>query len=875
MSRFAMRPISGLWIFTFFLLLTGCGDGPSSPTRSIDPFLPNTPTLPTTSYSISGTITAAAQSAVDADTNDPLSPLAANDTPLAAQALSNPVLLGGYVTAAGTGVSGDRFATDPDIQDWYRVQLAAGQTITLTIADHDGNESNTANPDLDLFLVDSNTQSDVQTSEGSGRQETITVLAGGDYYVQVYTFKAGSNYILDIGQTTPAPLSTALHIEDEFVPGEVIVRFRAPSLARAPGVTALSTTQRAAELGLQLRAGQSGEPMLFRLDAASARPQALAVTNLRSKQTGTVLQQAKRETIDVVKNLRRRADVVSADLNYIRRRQLAPNDASFPAQWNLAQIHMPQAWEITTGDPRVVVAVLDTGVLPAHPDLAGRLCTAADDCRGYDFVADPLLAADGDGLDADPTDPGDKSLASGASAFHGTHIAGILGAAGNNAIGIAGVDWAAKIMPVRIIGVGDGNSYDVMQGVRYAAGLVNDSGTVPARTADILNMSLGGGGFSQAEQDLFNQVRSAGILVVAAAGNDANSQPSYPAAYSGVIAVSAVDIDGNLAPYSNYGPTIDIAAPGGNLATDHNGDGFADGILSASGDDRTASLTYTYVPYMGTSMATAHVAGVVALMKSVYPALTPAEFRALLAAGELTGDLGEDGAAVRNDSFGYGLIDAQKSVLAALALAGGGSLPPSLAIAPSFLNFGGGATTLPLALSNAGGGTLNITGISESVPWITGVALTSESVPGSGLGTYAVSVDRTGLTAGTYTAAINFATDLPSSYTVTVLLQVGASAVADAGFQQIHLLDQNGIELQSIGAAVDAGSGTYPFRFSGLAPGSYRIAAGTDSDHDGRICDPGEACGGYPALANPAIIEITTKDLTGLDFSSSFAADQR
>ncbi len=481
-----------------------------------------------------------------------------------------------------------------------------------------------------------------------------------------------------------------------------------------------------------------------------------------------------------------------------------------------------------------------------------------------------MLAADGDGLDADPTDPGDKSPASGAIAFHGTHIAGILGAAGDNAIGIAGVDWAAKIMPVRIIGVGDGNSYDVMQGVKYAAGLANDSGTVPARTADILNMSLGGGGFSQAEQDLFAQLRSAGILVVAAAGNAGNTLPIYPAAYSGVVAVSAVDIDGHLAWYSNYGPAIDVAAPGGNTATDRNGDGFADGILSAGGDDRTPPLAYTYVPYMGTSMATPHVAGVAALMKSVYPALTAAEFAALLAAGDLTGDLGADGAAVRNDSFGYGLIDAQKSVLAALALAGGGALPPSLAIVPSFLNFGGAASTLPLTLGNAGGGTLKITGISESAPWITGVALDSEAPPDSGLGTYTVAVDRSGLAAGTYAATIDFETDLPGSYPVTVLLQVGAGTVADAGFQRIRLLDGNGVALQSVAAAVDAGSGTYAFRFSGLAPGSYRIEAGTDSDHDGGLCDPGEACGRYPSLANPAVIEIADKDLDRHRFQQQF-----
>ncbi len=132
MSRFALRSLSCLSLIAIFLLLAGCGDSPSSASRSSGPFLPSQPPPPPppiTTFSLSGTVSAAAQSAVDADTNDPLSPLAANDLPAEAQALPNPALVGGYVTATATGVGGDRFATTADIQDWYRVELAAGQTI--------------------------------------------------------------------------------------------------------------------------------------------------------------------------------------------------------------------------------------------------------------------------------------------------------------------------------------------------------------------------------------------------------------------------------------------------------------------------------------------------------------------------------------------------------------------------------------------------------------------------------------------------------------------------------------------------------------------------------------------------------------------------
>lgn len=845
-----------------FALLVGCGD--SSPSRSSGSYGP-----PAT-YSISGSITPAATSAVDGDLNNPSAPFSSNDDPTTAQNLSNPVVLGGYATAIATGNTADRFGAAADLQDWYRLTLAAGQVITLTISDHDGDAANTANPDFDLFLVDPVTLADVQTSEGLGRQEVITVLADGDYDVQVFAFNSGSNYVLSVGQTPAAVSGQGLHLEDEFVPGEAIVRFK-NSAAGSSGVTPLSVSARETALGLQAMGGRPGEARLYSLSSLPA-VQTLAVTGIqrRSKTGGNAWQQAKRDTLDRVKALRQRADVASADLNYIRRPLLIPDDSLFSSQWNASLVNLPQAWDLTTGAAGVVVAVLDNGILPNHPDLAGRFCAATDGCAGYDFVADPISGADGDGIDPDPTDPGDHSLPDGSSFFHGTFVSGAVGAVGNNAIGVAGVDWTARIMPLRVLGVGVGTSYDVIQGVRYAAGLSNDSGSVPLQPAGVLNLSLGGGGFSQAEQDLYTQLHTQGILVVAAAGNDASSLPSYPAAYDGVVSVSAVDIDKNLAPYSNVGASIDVTAPGGNLATDRNGDGIADGILSTGGDD-TGPLSYNYLPVMGTSMAAPQVAGIAALMLAADPALTAAEFDTLLAAGSLTQDLAGDGAAVRNESFGYGLIDAQKAVLAALNLAGGGALPASLAITPSYLNFGATSTSLPLTLSNAGGGALNVTNVSFTAPWITGVTLTSETPVGSGLGDYSVTIDRTGLADGVYSATLTVTTDLPGTAPVSVLMQVGVSGAADVGLQTVYLLDPaSGNRLKSLTAAVDPVNGTYNYSFSGLSPGSYMIEAGTDADNDGQICDPGEACGGYPLLTEPAVIEILNADKTGIDFSSSF-----
>ena len=852
-------------IFSLFLALAGCGGSSSSPSTSATPG----------TYTLSGTIAAATGSAIDGDTNDPVAPYTANNTPATAQVLPNPVVLGGYTTASPTAVAGDRFATTADVQDWYKITLAAGQTITLTICDHDGNPANNANPDLDLFLTDL-AGVDVQSSESLERQESIIVAAAGDYLINVYDNLGASNYILRVGQVPGAVTNSALHIEDDFVPDDVIVRFR--EVTAASGVTPASVTDRAAALGLDRRAGRAGHDMLFRLGPSSQAVQTQSVNSGASHRVGRTApgQEEKRRTLDLIKTLRRRSDVISADPNYIRQPYLTPNDLYFSTQWNLPLINLPQAWDVTQGSSDVVVAVVDTGVLFGHPDLTGRFCQAGDDCQGYDFISDPVSAADGDGIDSDPSDPGDESLSDGSSSFHGTHVSGIVGAAGNNGIGVAGIDWKARLMPVRVLGVGGGTSYDVIQGVRYAAGLSNDSGTVPTKHADIINLSLGGMGYSSAEQSLFQQLHDAGIMVMAAAGNSASSSPTYPAGYAGVIAVSAVDVNKNLASYSNYGTAIDVAAPGGDLASDHTLYGDTDGVLSTCGDDSRSVLRYTYVEDMGTSMASPHVAGVAALMKAVDPALTATDFDNLLKSGALTEDLGEDGATVRNDSFGYGLIDAQKSVLAALDQASTESLPPSLAISPSLLNFGSVATSLPLNLSNAGGGTLHVTGISASSPWISAVTLTNESSTGTGLGDYIVTVDRTGLADAVYTATLSIATAEAGTYSVSVQMQVGSGIVSNVGFQHVSLVDaDSGVVVQTLGVAADPVNGTYQYSFTGVAPGNYLVTAGSDSDHDGQTCDPGEACGKYPLLSDPATLSVSSGNLTGVDFTSSFDANQR
>jgi serine protease len=497
--------------------------------------------------------------------------------------------------------------------------------------------------------------------------------------------------------------------------------------------------------------------------------------------------------------------------------------------------------------------VVDTGILSRHPDLVGQLVP------GYDFVRDAASAGDGGGIDPDPEDPGDRGEPA-ASAYHGTHVAGTVAAAGDNGLGVAGVAWSARIMPLRALGVGgSGTSYDVNQAIRYAAGLPNDSGTVPDQAAQIINLSLGGGGFSRADQELLDRVRAAGVVVVASAGNAASSLPNYPASYDGVISVSAVDAQQRITRYSNSGASVDIAAPGGDNSVDLNGDGYPDGVLSTGGTGAGASTDFAYTFLNGTSMAAPHVAGVLALMKSVNPALAPDDIDALLAGGDMTDDLGSPG---RDDQYGFGLVNAQRSVLAAIEA--GGSSPatePRLVASASTLNFGTINGSLVLELRNGGRGELQLTAIESPAPWLTINAL---DVADSGLGQYRVSVDRAGLEPGVFSADIS-ARSSANDLVVRALVSVGdGDGVADVGRIYILLYDVETAETYAQVAA-DSQSGRYAFRFDDVPAGRYEIVAGSDADNDLFICDAGEACGAWLTIDRPIQLE-PENDLLELDF---------
>jgi serine protease len=313
-----------------------------------------------------------------------------------------------------------------------------------------------------------------------------------------------------------------------------------------------------------------------------------------------------------------------------------PFDPYYASQWDMhaptsgkeGAANVSSAWSNTTG-AGVVVAVIDTGGTN-HPDLIAN----TPEGWGVDMIESSLIARDGDARDMNPTDEGDWNYYP--STWHGTHVAGTIGAV-QNEIGVSGVAPNVSLMHVRVLGAGGGSFNDVIDGIRWAAGLTTSWDgrpwsahgiSVNAHPADVINMSLGGGGACWSTlQDAISQARAAGTVVVAAAGNSFRDAANFtPANCNDTVTVAATGRVGALANYSNYGTTIDIAAPGGDMSRDS-------GILSTIATGANTLTGYSYTSYQGTSMAAPHVAGVAALVASAHPSWGPNEIEAALYAG--------------------------------------------------------------------------------------------------------------------------------------------------------------------------------------------------------------------------------------------------
>ena len=420
--------------------------------------------------------------------------------------------------------------------------------------------------------------------------------------------------------------------------------------------------------------------------AASARRQGFAnagqalgmrIGQVRLLATGASLVRVDRKldkvaTKRLINELMKDPNVRAVEVDRLYKPMLVPNDPGYADQWHykngVGGINVEPAWDLSTGEG-VVVAVLDTGIT-AHSELDGQ------QVPGYDFIIDTEVSVDGDGRDADPSDPGDWH--SGEcnifgipedSSWHGTHVAGTVAAATNNGAGVAGVAFGAKVQPVRVLGKCGGYESDIIDAVTWASGGSVAGVPANANPAEVINLSLGGGGAcSVAEQAAYTAAAGRGTTVVVAAGNSGADAANYsPASCNDVITVSAMGPT-TFADYSNFGTVVDVAAPGGSGVAP-----AEDNVLSTLNLGLQGPTTEGYAWYAGTSMAAPHVAGIVALMQSVATTpKTPAEVQKILentayANGGLPAGCSYD------QPCGEGIVDAR----AAVAVANGSEpLPP-------------------------------------------------------------------------------------------------------------------------------------------------------------------------------------------------------
>lgn len=392
-----------------------------------------------------------------------------------------------------------------------------------------------------------------------------------------------------------------------------------------------------------------------------------------------------------------------AELDYRVHATIIPNDTYYTSrQWGLPKIQAPSAWDLTTGTSDIVIAIVDTGVDLNHPDLNDKIVP------GWDFVND----------DGNPQD----------DHGHGTHVAGIAAAESNNSQGVAGASWGARIMPLKVLDKkGDGYYSDVASAVLYAYN----------HGARIINLSLGGSNPSQVLEDALEDVYEDGCLVTAAAGNDGRSGIDYPARYPPAMAVAATDQDDVRASFSDWGPEMDVAAPGVDIYSTL----------------WTPPSNHTYGWKMGTSMSAPLVAGEAALVWSLCPGLSNVQVRSIIQSTAT--DRGPTGWDVY---YGWGRIDASSAVQAAMPTA-------ILSLSKGELVFLADATTGPwpqtLLVSNAA--------LCGSLDWAAGDdAGWLDEVPDSGEASAAdpdaseVSVSKGGLTEGqTYYATITVSSSTP------------------------------------------------------------------------------------------------------------------
>jgi serine protease len=849
-------------IFLLMTVLAGCGGGSEDASQPAPE-----------NVALTGVIDIEAGTRVDMDNADVLQYFS---PATGVQVLPAEFLLAGYVSGS-TGTYPDYgwpvFNYFDDSADRYTLPFGPGFEISLQVFETRLRRSS----EITLKLTDARGALIAEkTANQSGARISFSSagIPSGRYNLLVESEGAEPMlYILSAQRVGGALARSFQWPVYEYVQGEAII-----SLTDQPSVT--------------------GAPRAFATQAMSqARiSRELAPGILVVKQpalAGKASAHRSADTMAWINTLRRDPRVKWASPNYkVHALNTPVNEPLYSAsvlgqQWHYSLINGPVAWQLAPDGGRdVKIAVFDTGLFyneetgTWHDDLSGNVN------GGYDFV-------DGDN---DPADPGN---AVGGSVFHGTHVAGTVAALVNGKGG-AGVAFNSTLVPVRVLGEGgSGNLADLIAAMKWVVGV--ESGTV---RADVVNLSLGGlpcndpavssAGFGSLQSFITIGAKNRNMLFVAAAGNSATSDPSCPARLDNVFSVSATDGAGKLASYSNYGPTIDLAAPGGDASRGSSGNGQGDLVSSTSAAVVDGKIREVYLGLQGTSMAAPHVSGVLALMKAARPSLNYDQVRGYLNSGELTAPPCSL-PCVRTNDLGFGLLDGGKAMQAVLS----GGAPELITASPAVASLAAEATqvdTRTITVSPLGDHGATIEQVSTSASWFSATpdAALPSSIEAQGSMAIKLALNAGDISPGiSYrgTLDITYSSDTETSAVLTVPVigqQITDRQARDAGRHFILLVDpnlnpeDNTYDTVAQTMAI-AENGQYRFAFvpddgvepkylDEVPPGHYILVAGTDLDNDGLICHAGEACAEYPVagLRQEIVIE-EGQPVQGIRMTTSYS----
>jgi serine protease len=703
------------------------------------------------------------------------------------QVLPQAFILAGYVSGASGAyepLSGLSLPYFSDETDQFRLRLAPGQRVALQAFATRAGRAN-----LTLTLSDVDSGAVLATAETSPTSSQIGVTVpddqpAADYLVTVQA--QGTTPMLYILSSSLADEATALVFDwpdFPFVPGQALMTLDSPR-ARVAGASDMEPVRELAPGHWQVRRS-----------AASRVAEA-------------------EDTLAWIRGLRARSGVRRVIPDYRTTALATPldeplyADAVLGQRWHYELINLPLAWQLAPeAGAGVTVAVLDTGLYAGtggwHQDLRPNVI------EGYDFVSGDLDTDTSPGRDSDPTDPGN---AIGGSVYHGTHVAGTVAAADNDLGGI-GVAYGASLMPVRVLGEGGtGASGDLLAALSWVNG--DDSGTPRAQ---VVNLSLGGLPYIEALADVISEGAGRGVIYVAAAGNSASTEATYPAAFEHVLAVSAVDGAGALASYSNHGGWVDLAAPGGDLTRDANADGRADALGWGVIDAAQAVLAATDSSALDLMTASPAVAS---LSSERQPSVS-----VVLAV------YGEQAEAVTIQSVA---LTPEVDWVTGSGVAAGDSgtrFTLELALVPDALAEGSAErTTLQVTyLGRSGSRTLEIPVIGQQL------------------------ADQALRDAGRHFALL-----------VNPEAQDGAyETVAQAALEVVN--GQYRFRFYH-------DDGEAPRYANEVPEGRYFLVAGSDLDNDGRICHSGEACAEYPVAGLREEVTVTAgQALTNLQLTTSYA----